>query len=189
MTRPLEDSEIISLYFRRDQQAIAQTESKFGGLCRKIAKNILGTKEDADECLNDALYQLWESIPPAKPKNLGAYLTVCVRNLACNRREASHAAKRGGGQLSAAYEELADCLSAPDDTESAYDLRALTDALNRFLADLPAETRTMFVLRYWGALSVSEVASQTACSQSKVKMTLMRTRTKLKAFLEKEGLV
>ena len=85
------DDQIIALYFNRDQQAIAHTEKKYGGLCRKIANGILGNREDAEECLNDALLKLWDSIPPAKPKSLIAYLSVAVRNLACNRRAAERA--------------------------------------------------------------------------------------------------
>lgn len=80
------DDQIIALYFSRDQQAIAHTEKKYGSLCQSIAKCILGSREDAEECVNDALFKLWEAIPPAKPQNLAAFLTVTVRNMACNRR-------------------------------------------------------------------------------------------------------
>ena len=187
--RTMEDSDILALYTARDQLAISETAKKFGGLCKTIAKNILGSREDAEECLNDALYKLWESIPPAEPRDLGAYLTVTVRNIACNRRAKEHAEKRGGGQIHAAFEELCECIAAPDTPEDHLNYTELTDALNRFLAERPQETRVMFVLRYWSALSVSEVAEKCCVSQSKVKMTLLRTRNKLKAYLEEEGVL
>ena len=183
------DDQIISLYFHRDQQALVHTERKYGGLCQTIAKSILGSREDAEECVNDALLKIWEAIPPSKPQNLAAFLTVTVRNLACNRRAAHRAAKRGGGEVSVALNEIEEIIAAPDNPEAALDARALTDELNNFLAELPAETRVMFVLRYWSNLGIKEIADKCGVSQSKVKMTLLRTRNRLREHFEKEGLL
>ena len=182
------DAQIISLFHARDQKALSETQQKYGGLCHSIAKNILGSHEDAEECLNDALLRLWESIPPAKPNNLAAYLSVTVRNLACNRREASRAAKRGGGELTVALSEIEEVLASPERPDTALDTRAISEAINRFLGELQPETRVMFVLRYWGDLTVREIAEKCGVGQSKVKMSLLRTRNDLKAFLEEEGL-
>ena len=183
------DDQIIALYFRRDQQAIAHTEKKYGGLCQSIAKCILGNREDAEECVNDALFKLWEAIPPAKPQNLAAFLTVTVRNMACNRRASKKAAKRGGGEVAVALSEIEEVLASKDNPEAELDARAVSDELNSFLGDLPAETRVMFVLRYWSNLSIKDIADKCGVSQSKVKMTLLRTRNHLKDHLEKEGLL
>lgn len=183
------DEQIVSLYFNRDQQAIAHTQQKYGGLCRSIANSILGNHEDAEECLNDALLKMWDSIPPAKPKSLIAYLSVAVRNLACNRRASNRAEKRGGGEVAAALSEIENILAAPDNPEQVIDKMALSDAINRFLDGLPAETRVMFVLRYWSNLSIKEIADKCCVGQSKVKMTLLRTRNDLKSQLEKEGIL
>ncbi len=185
----ISDEQIVLLYHERDQRAISETERKFGGLCHTIAKNILGSREDAEECVNDALMKLWEAIPPEKPRNLAAFLTVTVRNLACNRRAAQRAAKRGGGEITAALSELENVIAAPDNPEAVLDTMALSDAINRFLGDLPAETRVMFVLRYWSNLSIKEIADKCCVSQSKVKMTLLRTRNHLKDALSEEGLL
>ena len=182
------DDQIIALYFRRDQQAIAYTEKKYGGLCQSIAKCILGSREDAEECMNDALLTLWDTIPPEKPRSLAAYISVIARNLAINRRLAAHRQKRGGGEFSVALSEIENTLAAPDQLESVLDTIAIGDAIDRFLDDLPAETRVMFVLRYWSDLSIKEIADRCDVGQSKVKMTLLRTRNALKAYLEKEGL-
>ena len=183
------DDQIIALYFNRDHQAIAHTENKYGGLCQSIAKCILGSREDAEECVNDALFKLWEAIPPAKPQNLAAFLTVTVRNMACNRRAQKKAAKRGGGEVAVALSEIEEVLASQDNPEAELDARAVSDELNSFLGDLPAETRVMFVLRYWSNLSIKEIADKCGVSQSKVKMTLLRTRNNLKDHLEKEGLL
>lgn len=183
------DEEIIARFFDRDQQAIAHTQQKYGGLCRKIANGILGNREDAEECLNDALLKLWDSIPPAKPKSLIAYLSVAVRNLACNRRAAERAEKRGGGAFAEALSEFENVLAAPENPERVIDTIALGDAVNRFLSGLKAEQRAMFVMRYWSNLSIKEIAEKCCVSQSKVKMTLLRLRKELGALLAEEELL
>ena len=182
------DAELLELFFQRDQAALAGTQQKYGGLCCSIAHGILGSREDAEECMNDALLRLWESIPPEKPRSLAAYISVVVRNLACNRREASHTQKRGSGEFAVALSEIEDTLASPENPERVIDTIAIGDALDRFLDGLPAETRVMFVLRYWSELSIREIAARCGCGQSKVKRTLLRTRRELKAYLEKEGL-
>lgn len=184
----LTDAELLSLFNERDQAALAAAQKQYGGFCFSIAKNILGCREDAEECLNDALMKLWNSIPPEQPRNFSAYLSVLVRNLACNKRTAARTQKRGGSEFAVALAEIEDTLAAPEHPESVLDTIAIGDALNRFLDALPAETRVMFVLRYWSELSIKEIARRCGVGQSKVKMTLLRTRNELKAFLQEEGL-
>lgn len=181
------DAELIGLFIQRDQTALAGTQQKYGGLCRSIAKNILGSREDAEECLNDALLKIWESIPPNRPENLSGYLVTVCRRLAIDRRRGALREKRGGGMPELPLDELSACLASPDRPEDVFDGRALTDAVNRFLDTLPAETRVMFILRYWYCLPVSEIAAEVGGGASRVKMTLMRTRKKLRACLEQEG--
>ena len=182
------DSELIGLFSRRDQAALSGTQQKYGRLARRIAINILGSREDAEECMNDTLLTLWETIPPEKPRSLAAYISVIARNLAINRRLAAHRQKRGGGEFTVALAEIENTLAAPDQLESVLDTIAIGDAIDRFLDDLPAEARVMFVLRYWSDLSIKEIAARCDVGQSKVKMTLLRTRNALKTYLEKEGL-
>ena len=184
----LTDAELLGLFRQRDQAALSGTQQKYGRLCRSIAHNIRDSSEDAEECMNDTLLKLWESIPPEQPRSLAAYISVIVRNLACNRRTAGHRQKRGGGEFSVALSEIENTLAAPDQIEKVLDTMAIGDALDRFLNDLPQETRVMFILRYWSDLTISEIASRCGVGQSKVKMTLLRTRNALKAYLEKEGL-
>ena len=184
-----DDSAIIQLFGKRDQQAISQTQQKYGKLGSQIAAQILGTKEDAEECINDALLRLWNAIPPAQPQSLGGYFMITVRNLACSQREKMHAEKRGGGLTEAPLDELENCLQTEENPEMIADRIALKEALNGFLSTLNAETRTMFVLRYWGEMQIGDIAERTGVSRSKVKMTLLRTRNKLKEYLEEEDIL
>ena len=183
----MDDSEIVKLFHQRDQRAIKETEQKYGALGMHTAVNLTGSRQDAEECLNDALMRLWDKIPPAKPESLGGFfLTVC-RRIALDKRKMQHREKRGGGQASVAFEELSECLASPERPEEQFDKRALSSAIGSFLDTLPAESRVMFVLRYWSCLSVLEVAAECGVGESKVKMTLLRIRKKLKEYLEQEG--
>lgn len=183
----LEDSEILRLFRARDERALRAAEEKYGRLCRALAYHILNSHQDAEECFNDALLHVWNAVPPAMPQNLSAYLAATVRNLALDRQRLKRREKRGDGQVALAVEELASVL--PSQEPDLIERIALSDALNRFLGTLPAESRVIFVLRYWACLSILEIAEECGAGVSKVKMSLMRTKSKLKQFLEKEELL
>ena len=183
----LTDTDILDLLNARDQSGLTALSDKYGALCQKMCMQILGSREDAEECLNDALLKIWESIPPNRPESLSGYLVTVCRRIAIDRRRGALREKRGGGMPELPLDELSACLASPDSPEDVFDGRALTDAVNRFLDTLPAETRVMFILRYWYCLPVSEIAAEVGGGASRVKMTLMRTRKKLRACLEQEG--
>ena len=179
----MEDSEIIALYFARNERAIAETGKKYGRLCSGLARRILGSPEDAEECCNDVMLKVWNAIPPERPQHFAAYLLRLVRNTALDLYEKLHAAKRGGSQTAVALDELEQVLPAPDDVEAAQSSAETGELLNRFLASLPDETRNIFVLRYVYLLPVKEIAARTGSSVSKVKTSLHRTRNALKDYL------
>ena len=154
-----------------------------------VAFNILGNREDAEECMDDALMRLWQAIPPAEPESLGAYLLTAVRNAARDRLAYQKAQRRGGGQLVDSIEELAECLPSAEHPDRMLEGIALREAFNRFLSTLKPTARMIFLRRYWLYLSAKEVAAETGCSVSRVNMSLLRTRRKLKNFLEKEELL
>jgi RNA polymerase sigma-70 factor (ECF subfamily) len=182
------DNEIIGLFFARSEEALTETDRAYGAYCRSLTMNILGSREDSEECVNDTYMKLWEEIPPKRPPNLGAFTAKIARNLALNRRSAASAAKRGGGLHAIDYDEIAGCLPDRDTVERQTDERELTEALERFLRALPNEKRLIFMKRYWGFMSVSDIALEMNISETKVKTTLHRTREKLRKFLGKEGI-
>lgn len=184
----MEERQIIDLYWARSEAAISETAKKYGKFCHSIAFNILSNREDSEECVNDTYLHAWNAIPPRRPSKLSAFLGRITRNLALKKYESDTAAKRGGGQVPLALEELAECIPAPNSVEQQVDDRVLADAFNVFLACLPPETRRIFMQRYWNLSSVKEIAAVCGISESKVKMSLMRTRGKLKDFLEQEGI-
>ena len=181
------DKEIISLLQKRDETAITKLRDTYGALCQTIAYDILGNREDAEECVSDTMMKLWTTIPPMQPDTLRAYLVTVVRSISISRYRAEHADRRGGGQTASAIDELAETLSDEDAVERAVDQRALRAAIERFLDTLPPDARTVFMQRYYLMAPVKTIAREQGMSLGKVKMLLMRTRKKLQIFLSKEG--
>lgn len=184
----MDDQQILKLYNERSEAAISETAAKYGRYCHTIAYNILCNEEDTEECVNDTYLKAWKSIPPQVPNKLSAFLGKITRNLALDKYRFYNSAKRGGGQTALALEELLECVPAVDSTEHAVSDKLLVEVLNRFLEELPLEKRRIFMKRYWYLQSIQKIAGELAISESKVKMTLLRTRSKLKQTLEKEGI-
>lgn len=181
------DRELVELYLARSETAIAETARLYGGFCHSIACRILGSREDAAEVVNDGYLKLWNLIPPQTPDPLKGFLGRIIRQLSINRLEHNTAQKRGGGQYEAALEELGTVI--PGDTGDPGDALALRDALERFLRSLPREERQIFLKRYWYFSPIAAIAGELGASQSKIKMSLLRTRQKLRDFLEQEELL
>ena len=183
----MSESELIALYEARNEQAIVVTKKQFGGLCSQIANHILQNTLDAEECVNDALLQTWNAIPPECPKNFAAYISTVTRNAALTRYRKEKREKRGGGTVPLILDELSEVIRDEEDVEAECDRRALREAISQFLDTLSADARTIFVRRYISMYEVKEIASEYELSESKVKVTLMRTRIKLHKYLKKEG--
>lgn len=182
----MEDLHILELYRARDEQAIARTEEKYGRLCHTVAMNILGSREDTEECVNDTWLQAWNAIPPESPTRLGAYLCRITRNLAINRYRADRREKRGMGEVPLALEELAECVA--DSETPLADAVTLRQALDSFLRGLPETARAVFVQRYWYVRPIADIAAEWGMTESRVKMLLHRTRNRLREHLSKEGI-
>lgn len=181
----MEDGQIIELYWNRDQRAIRETEGKYGKLLHGIAWNLLHSREDSEECVNDTYLRAWEAIPPARPGAFRTWLGRITRNLSLDRWKSRRAEKRGGG-AEVLLGELEDCLPAPAGRE--LEDRELAELLSAFLRGLSREGRAMFLRRYWYGESVAEVAEALGCGEGKVKSSLFRSRKALREYLEKEGI-
>ena len=183
----MDDRQIIDLYYARSEAAISETADKYGKYCYSIAYQILQDKQDSEECVNDTYWRAWEAIPPHCPDKLAVFLGKITRNLALNRFAYYTREKRGYGKMELVLEELQGCLPALQSMEQVIEEKWLLERLNQFLYDLPKEKRILFVKRYWYLQSIQEIAEELSMSESKVKMTLLRVRNKLKKVLEKEG--
>ena len=188
MNQKSEDA-ILGLLNERDETALAEIQNTYGKLCYKLANDILNSREDSEECVNDMLLKVWKTIPPKHPDSLVAYLITIIRNTAVNRYLARKTQKRGGKQFEAAWEELEATLESREDLNDTIDTHELTREIERFLETLTPRTQNIFLRRYYMSESIAEISAAYNMSASAVKISLMRTRDKLKSYLREEGLL
>ena len=184
----MKEDKIIELFFARDEEALRQVEQQYGDLCNYVASNFLCMREDREECVNDTLLALWNSIPPERPRSLSAYISTLARNIAINKSRANNAWKRGGGVQVISDEALS---MIPDETSLSelYEARLAGEIVNNFLGELTKSERKVFILRYWFDASDRQIADQTGFSHSKIKSMLARLRKRLAEKLGKEGII
>ena len=185
----MDDTQIIELYWARNEDAITETDRKYGSWCHGIAQRILQILEESEECVNDTYLRAWNNLPPERPNVFRAWLGRITRNLALSRYRKTHAERRGGGQTALALEELQDCIPGENNVEEITESKEIIELLNRFLEKLPEKERSIFLRRYWHVDSVQDIADSYGVKQGTVSAQLFRTRNKLRTVLEKEGIV
>ncbi len=177
----MEDQQILDLLWARAEQAIQALAQRFGRQLTGMAKNLVGSEQDAHECVNDTYLAVWNAIPPRRPEPLTPFVLRVGRNIALNRLRANTAQKRSGYEVS--LDELAGCIPAA----SLEDGRELGQALNAYLDTLSRDNRIMFLRRYWFGDSVKDIAKVFAMTENAVSVRLSRIRDGLRRFLQKEG--
>ena len=185
----MDDKELVELYWERDERAITETEQRFGSYCRAIAYRIIGTEEDAEECVSDVLLRAWNTIPPQKPERLDTFLGKITRNLAIDYKRKSNAVKRGSGEYDLAYQELERCLQSGNDPAEQIEAQELVAFIEEFLLSLPTTERRVFLRRYWHFQSIAEISAQLSFSEAKTRTMLYRTRKKLRTYLKNRGVI
>lgn len=178
----LQDHEIVALYHARDEQAIEHSQRQYGAYCRTVATNILNSPPDEEECVNDTWLAAWNSMPPQRPQSLRAYLGKLVRNISINRLKALRRERRDV-RLTVTFEELEDCIPAPDDTES----RIICQWLDEYLGTLAELDRRLFVGRYWYNYSVKRMAKHYGLSANATTKRISRVREGLRGYLTERG--
>ena len=176
------DAVIVDLYWRRNEQAIHLTHMRYGGVCNRVAMNILENPSDAEECVNDAYLKVWESIPPARPASLQAFLLRITRNLALDRFRAKGRRKRDEG-MTVMLSELGDCIPTPEETDAT----ELLGHIKAFLAEADDTDRKLFVGRYFHAYEVKRMAEAYGLTPNAASLRLHKTREKLRGYLQERG--
>ena len=180
------EQDILALLLARSEDAVAAMEADLGPACRRLARNLLDSEHDVEECVSDAFLAAWNAIPPAKPDSLKAWLLRTTRNLAIHRLRYNTAACRES-RYDAALDELADILPAPESVETVLNARALAEEIDRFLDGCDPLSRACFVRRYWYAEPVGDIARSLGLRPNAVSVRLHRAREKLRLHLIKEG--
>ena len=184
----MEDAAIIGLYWARDERAISESDRAYGTLCRRLSQNILNSREDAEECVNDTWQRAWDTMPPRRPDSLRAYLARITRNLSLDRWRKRTAEKRGGG-MEELLIELEDCLPAAPSAEELSEAGETARAIDRWLSTLSPADRKAFLRRYWYGQRVDEIAARAGCSPNSMTKRLGRLRAGLRLALEQEGII
>ena len=181
----MDDLSIIELYFARDEQAIKETDTKYGKLCHSIAYNILNNNEDSEECVNDTYIGVWNTIPPTRPNNFMAFVCRITRNLSLKRIEAMARQKRFQATI-VSLDELAEVLPDESIADGISD-EDIGKAISDFLRNEKEDVRNVFIRKYYFFDSIGDIAKRYGFTESKVKNMLYHTRNKLKEYLIKEG--
>lgn len=184
----MEDAKIIDLYWKRNENAIAETDKKYGTYCQTISYNILKNHEDAEKCVSDTYQHAWESIPPERPGKFKIWLGVVVRNITIDLCRKNHAQKRYD-EYNVLLSEMDECVPSGESVEQMADAKALSECINRWLAKLSPEDRKVFLRRYWYGEAVSAIARSKGLSANGMTQKLFRMRSSLKRHLEKEGIM
>lgn len=180
----MEDTEIVELYWNRNEAAIGESSIKYGRMLKHISFNILSNNEDSEECVNDTYGKAWNSMPPQKPNSLAAYLGRITRNISINRWHMNHAKKRDANVL---ISELSDCIPSSQSIEAEIEASILEDAISKWLYSLHQDDRVLFLRRYWFGDSLHTLALECVTTPNKLAGRIFRLRKKLKTALEKEG--
>lgn len=182
----MDDEKIIALFFQRSQQAIQALDHKYGSLCHSLSYRIVNSRQDAEECVNDAYLGMWNAIPPARPNPLRSYLLKIVRNLSLHRYWHTAAAKRNS-HYTIALQEVESCLPGRNHVEEEMDARELARIIEAFLDTLTPENRVIFLRRYWFSDPYKDIARRVGLSEKTVSVRLSRTREKMKQFFLEQG--
>ena len=177
----LSDAEIVALYLARNEQAIAETDAKYGKLCMQVSMNIVDSRPDAEECVSDGYLKTCHAIPPARPDPLPPFLCRIVRNISLNRLRDMKASKRSR-DFTVSLSELEDCIAVDESHTS--ELPAL---LSAFVKGLEEIDRKLFMGRYWHATPVKDLAEMYGMTPNAVSLRLRKTRERLKQHLEEGG--
>ena len=182
----MNDQMIKELLFLRSEKGLEELDKAYGKLCRRIAVNLLGDRQDAEECVNDAYLAVWNRIPPVDPESLPAYLCQIVRNI-CLKRLRSDSAKKRASSHTVAMEELSSDIPAFSGVEEEVLQKELAQEINAFIRSVSSEDRYLFMQRYWYGEPIRTIAKNTGRTGHYVSVRLSRLRQKLKEYLKTQG--
>lgn len=182
----MEDVRIVGLFFDRSEEALRETEKKYGNYIREIAYRLLRSREDSEEIAGDTYLAAWNSIPPEKPASLKYYLAKITRNLSMNRLDYKTAQCRNQNR-DVLLSELEECLSDPR-SQDQWEAKELGMILNRFLSTLQSQDCGIFLGRYFYGYTLEELTKKYSLPDHRIKYRLSKLRKQLAVFLKKEGI-
>ncbi len=183
----MSDESIIEMYWRRDEQAIHETDVKYKKFLFAVAYNILHNTGDSEECLNDTYMGVWNSIPPTRPKMFQAYLAAIMRRIAVDCYKSRNRQKRVVSELSVSLTEVEDFITSKDDVCSEIEAKELGRVISEYVRALSQRQMYIFISRYYFVRPIKEISRLLSCSESTVNKEIVSIKKGLKEKLEKEG--
>ena len=183
------DDDIIALLFARCEDGLEQVAKRYGRDCHRVARNVLGSEQDAEECVNDTYMKVWNSIPPEKPRVFRSFIAKIVRNLAINICTMRKREKRIPEDAKVPLSELERVIGNFPDIYTIIDAKRTGQIISEYIDRLSDRSAYIFLSRYFFAMTVDEIAAKLLCSRSTVNKELAKMRNELKEKLDKEGVL
>ena len=182
----LSDELIIALYNQRDERAIRETDAKYRTKLLAVAHSVLGNAQDSEEVLNDTYMRVWNSIPPARPNSLRAFLISVMRRTAFNRYKATKRQKRVPSDMITALSDLDDIIADSDAFYTEQQANELGELLSAFTSALSDRRAFIFMNRYYFCRPIADIARKLGCSESTVHKEIAAIKQDLRQILQRE---
>ena len=185
--KQLHDEKIIDMYFDRNEEAISETDKKYGAYLCTLGMNILNNREDTEECVNDTYIKTWNSIPPNRPKIFKAFLSKIMRNLSLDKLEYYKAKRRVPQNV---VDSLSDYANIASDStlDEDYESWLIGKIINKYLESAPDRKVYIFMSKYFFFMPAEEIAKKMDCSRAFIERELAQIREELKIALEAQGI-
>lgn len=164
-------------FVARKSDALDRAYRAYGRLLYSVARHVLGSDDDAQDCVHDALLRVWQRPAAFSPErgSLRAFLTVCVRNEAIGRKRTAARHFTIEQRLVESESDLQYEFEIGDHVERA----RLRDALGT----LPLEQRRALELAYWRHLSHGQISEALGVPLGTIKSRLAMGLRKLQHAL------
>ena len=182
------DERIIELYWQRNENAIQETDKKYGQFLFGIAYNILHDRLDCEECQNDTYLGVWNAIPPTRPIKFPAFITQIMRNIAINRFKEKTSKKRIPSELTVSMDDVNDILRSDETVETEYEAEEVGKIINNYIRQLSERQRYIFIDRFYLAEPVDTIANDLSISVPTVYREIDRIKQGLKLHLERNDI-
>ncbi len=183
----ISDEQIMDLYCDRNEQAILETDTKYGNMLFTIAYNILYDPLDSEECKNDTYLGVWNAIPPSRPTVFFAFISKIMRNIATNRYKERISQKRIPSELTISMEELQEVLHSTNTPEVEYTAKELGKLISEYIRGLTERQRFIFFARFYYAKTMDHIAKEYGISGATVYREITKIKEGLKTYLERKG--
>lgn len=173
---------LINKAAKGDSWAFEQLVNKYEARLYSVALRMCGNREDAQDCLQDAMLRIYRSLDRFKGQSAfstWAYritMNTCLDEL---RRRRSRAATSLDALLETGWDPAAETVTPEDAAISAEQRRELEAAI----ANLPEDMRSAIILREMHDMTYEEISEALDTNIGTVKSRISRGRERLRQLI------